>query len=386
MTPDPSHRKNWINTLRRLCLPVLEAMAEGSLHQRMPRERQPNCDIGRLNTMRIEVVGRVMDGIAPWLALQEIADPEEAALQEQCIELFHRGVRLGTDPDHPDQWGFATYQQAVVDTAFLAQALLRAPHALYEPLDEQLKQQLLAAMALTRDRKPGFNNWLLFSACTEAWFHHAGTFADLMRIDYALRQHEQWYLGDGTYSDGPRFHNDFYNSFVIQPMMLDVLETTASFEQAWQDMLPKLRQRMMRHAQIQERLIAADGTWPVIGRSITYRTGAFHLLATAAWRHLLPADLHPASVRCALHATIARTLDDPKNFDADGWLRIGLSGSQPSLGEDYITTASLYLATFVFAPLGLPENDPFWAAPAQPWTARRIWELGEDMPADHAVD
>ncbi len=26
-----------------------------------------------------------------------------------------------------------------------------------------------------------------------------------MRIDYAVRQHEQWYKGDGTYGDGPDF-------------------------------------------------------------------------------------------------------------------------------------------------------------------------------------
>ncbi len=47
---------------------------------------------------------------------------------------------------------------------------------------------------------------------------------DRMRVDYALRQHEQWYKGDGVYGDGPVFHWDYYNSFVIQPMLLDVLD------------------------------------------------------------------------------------------------------------------------------------------------------------------
>ena len=46
---------------------------------------------------------------------------------------------------------------------------------------------------------------------------------DRMRVDYALRQHEQWYKGDGVYGDGPEFHWDYYNSFVIHPMLLDVL-------------------------------------------------------------------------------------------------------------------------------------------------------------------
>ena len=45
-----------------------------------------------------------------------------------------------------------------------------------------------------------------------------------MRVDYALRQHDQWYKGDGAYGDGPTFHWDYYNSFVIHPMLLDVLD------------------------------------------------------------------------------------------------------------------------------------------------------------------
>ena len=45
-----------------------------------------------------------------------------------------------------------------------------------------------------------------------------------MRIDYALRQHDQWCKGDGLYGDGASFHFDYYNSFVIQPMLVDILD------------------------------------------------------------------------------------------------------------------------------------------------------------------
>ena len=48
-----------------------------------------------------------------------------------------------------------------------------------------------------------------------------------LRVDYALRQHDQWYKGDGAYGDGPEFHWDYYNSFVIHPMLLDVLDACA---------------------------------------------------------------------------------------------------------------------------------------------------------------
>ena len=40
--------------------------------------------------------------------------------------------------------------------------------------------------------------------------------------------------------------------------------------------------RMVRHAEFQERIIAADGSFSPFGRSITYRTGAFQILAQTA--------------------------------------------------------------------------------------------------------
>ena len=147
-----------------------------------------------------------------------------------------------------------------------------------------------------------------------------------MRVDYALRQHEQWYKGDGAYGDGPAFHWDYYNSFVIQPMLLDVLDAVAATRSpAWKAMRrARARRGPRRYAAIQERLIAPDGTFPPIGRSLAYRFGAFQLLAQIALRRALPEGVAPGQVRGALTAVLIRTLDAPGTFDADGWLRIGL--------------------------------------------------------------
>ena len=74
----------------------------------------------------------------------------------------------------------------------------------------------------------------------------------------------------------------------------------------------------------------------------------------------------------------------PHTFDPNGWLRIGYTGSQIRMSEDYINTGSLYLCTAALLPLGLPADDPFWAAPARDWTAKKAWN-GEDVGADHAI-
>ena len=89
-------------------------------------------------------------------------------------------------------------------------------------------------------------------------------------------------------------------------------------------------------------------------------------------------------VKTALSQVIARTLTPPGTFDANGWLRIGLAGHQPSLGERYISTGSLYLCSAALLPLGLPADAPFWIDAEQPTTAERAWS-GQSFPIDHAL-
>jgi hypothetical protein len=211
----------------------------------------------------------------------------------------------------------------------------------------------------------------MFSATVEAGLKLLGAPWDRLRVDYALRQHEQWYKGDGTYGDGPSFHWDYYNSFVIQPMLLDVLEACGDESQAWSDMRTRLLDRARRYGAILERLVGPDGSFPAVGRSLAYRCGAFHLLAALALGNQLPDGLPPAQARAALAAVIRRTLDAPGTFDANGWLTIGLAGHQPGIGERYISTGSLYLCAVAFLPLGLAADHAFWTGPDIPTTAMR---------------
>jgi hypothetical protein len=264
-------------------------------------------------------------------------------------------------------------------------AILRAPHELREELPVAVRAQLADALRATRGMLPNYNNWLLFAATVEACLLALGEPWDRMRVDYALREHAAWYLGDGVYGDGPNFHQDYYNSFVIHSFLLALMDAVGKQETAWGAMAAGIRTRATRYAEIQERMIAPDGTYPVVGRSIAYRCGAFQLLADAALRGMLPPAIAPEQVRGALAAVIGRTLNAPGTFDEKGWLRIGLAGHQPSLGEVYISTGSLYLCTAAFLPLGLPVGDRFWSGAATPWSSAKVWS-GADFKADHALD
>jgi hypothetical protein len=338
---------------------------------------------GRAAVTHLEAIGRLACGIAPWLELP--ADgTDEGRLRGRYLDLTRRAIDRAVTPSSKDFMNFTTGGQPLVDAAFLAQAVLRAPRALGDGLGAATRRHLVAALESTRRIQPGFNNWLLFSAIVEAALARLGAFWDRMRVDYALRQHDQWYKGDGAYGDGPEFHWDYYNSFVIHPMLLDVLDVVRAESPAWKDLAARVDRRARRYAAVLERLIAPDGTFPPIGRSLAYRVGALQLLSQVALRRALPEPVTPAQTRGALTAAIRRSMDAPGTFDDDGWLRIGFCGHQPGVGERYISTGSLYLCAAGFLPLGLPPDDGFWASAAQPWTSARAW-AGEPFPIDRAL-
>ena len=373
-------RGRWLGHLQALAGPVLENLAAGTLKARMPVEEAAGAN--RRGVTHLEAFGRLMAGIAPWLDA-DVA-PDERAPQTRVRDLAHRALAHAVDPSSPDALNFTEGGQPLVDAAFLAQAVLRAPRTLQQGLAPETKTRLLAAFESARVIQPGFNNWLLFAATVEGALKVLGARWDRMRVDYALRQHEQWYRGDGAYSDGPTFHWDYYNSFVIHPMLIDVLAAVGDAHPAWTAMQAKAEARATRYAAVLERLVAPDGSFPPIGRSIAYRCGAFQALAQAALRHRLPADVTPGQAREALTAVIDRSLAPAGTFDGQGWLRIGLAGHQPGIGERYISTGSLYLCAMALLPLGLAPSDPFWADAPRAWTARRAW-AGEAFPIDKAI-
>ena len=379
--PPRNDRAYWCDVARRLATPVLTALAQRRLKKDMPVEALDPKE--RAPYTHLEALGRLLCGLAPWLELGGDASAEGVE-RGRFAELAREAIDAGTDPASPDTMNFARGRQPVVDAAFLAQALLRAPTELWEKLPPRVKANVVTALKSSRVIQPGENNWKLFASEIEALLQRVGEKPDSERLFDGPRKFIDWYQGDGWYGDGPEFHWDYYNSFVIQPMLWETLEVAGGETENWRAFRDKVRARLTRFAAIEERLIAPDGTYPIIGRSIAYRCGAFQVLALAAWRQLLPKDVTPAQARVALTSVIRRTLEAPGTWDDRGWLRIGVSGHQPNIGENYISTGSLYLCSAALLPLGLKAADPFWSAPPAPTTWEKVWS-GVNLPADHAL-
>jgi hypothetical protein len=378
-----TERKYLVDMLTKIADPVLKALEKNRLKKDMPVESNGK---NREKHSHLEAFGRLLAGMAPWLELGP-DNSTEGTMRDKYLKLARNGLDHATDPTAADFMNFNDGNQALVDAAFLAQGLLRAPNQLWLPLDDRVKQNIIKALKSTRIFTPPNNNWLLFSAEIEAALLKFEGKCDEVRIEHALQSHELWYKGDGTYGDGPNFHWDYYNSYVIQPMLLEVLQTilTAKTDTSLKKTYTTVLKRAQRFASVQESLISPEGTYPPLGRSLAYRFGAFQLLAKMALMDTLPESITPQQVRAALYTVIRKQAEAPGTFDKQGWLTIGFSGRQPKIGEGYISTGSLYLCSQRFLMLGLPANHAFWNGPDEEWTSRKIWS-GKDISVDRYIN
>lgn len=378
-----SDREIWVNTAYRMAAPVLSNMSEGKLQKNMLVELSPTWDGRDKGVTYMEAFGRLMAGIAPWLSLPD-DNTEEGIKRKQLREWALKSYAHAVDPTSGDYLLWRKEGQPLVDAAFLAQSFLRGYETLWLPLDSLTKQRYITEFTQLRRIDPPYTNWLLFSATVECFLKKAGAPADNYRISSALRKIEEWYVGDGWYSDGTDFAFDYYNSFVIQPMYVEILEEVTGSGQkgGFRNDYPRALKRMQRHSVILERLISPEGTFPVFGRSITYRTAVFQPLAQIAWREQLPQELTNGQVRAAITAVMKNMFGDDRNFNSQGFLTLGFNGPQPKTSDWYTNNGSLYLTSLSLLPLGLPANHAFWTDAPQSWTSKKAW-AGEEFPKDH---
>lgn len=381
-------REKWLKSMLKIVNPIIENAANGKLHSALPLSN----DEKKRGVAYLEAIGRTVDGIAPWLELDEskITDDYERELQAEYRVLTRKAMANAADPCSPDYcvWNKSDTNmmadQPVVDAAFYASAILKAPHQLWDLQSAEAKKNILNAFDRALLMRSHRSNWLMFTAIIEACKYKLTGVADAMRIDLALAFHYEWYKGDGMYGDGELFVMNYYNSYVIQPMLEEVTRNAADII-----VEKKFRERtvdaLSRYAEILEHSIAPDGSFPFLGRSIVYRMAAFQALSHAVLTDNLPKSLPANQVRCALTKVIEKTMSAKTLFDENGFLTKGLYGKQEQLADYYINTGSLYLTTTIFLPLGLAPSHPFWSGGDVKTTWEKAWS-GDDLVEDIALE
>lgn len=378
-------RAYWAALAYKMAEPLLRNMAEGNLQKNMVVEVSPNWDGRNIKVTYMEAFGRLMAGIAPWLALPDDGTEEgskRAQLREWALQAYTNAV----DPDSPDYLLWRQEGQTLVDAAYIAESFIRGYEALWKPLDDKTKQRYIDEFTRLRRIDPPYTNWLLFSSTIESFLAKAGAPFDEYRVNSAIRKVEEWYTGDGWYADGPNFAFDYYSSYVFHPMYLETLQNMKDSGQYSRIDYHKYYDRALHRARkysiVLERLISPEGTFPVFGRSIPYRMAAMQPLALMAWYGRLPDGLTPGQVRGALTDVMHNMYDGKENFNEGGFLTIGFAGRQPNIADWYTNNGSLYMTSLAFLPLGLPATDSFWTDAPLPRTSQKAWG-GQAFPKDH---
>ena len=372
----------WVSTLRKITFPVLSNLAKGSLKKKMPYESN---SLEGEKFACLEAFARVFNGISSWLELGPDSS-EEGQIREEYIKLTLKAISNAVNPNSNDYIFIVQPKQSLVDVALFAQGLLRAKNQIWLNLPMDIQARIIRELKNTRTIAPYENHWLLYTAMIEAALLEFTGECDKERLTYGIHKfRDEFYMGDGVYSDGKSHEAGYINSLFIHPMLNDILAVMRKYGLSEGELLDVQLMRSSRLSSQLERYISPEGTYPLIGKYLTYRCGVFHLLSQAALLKILPRNVNPAQVRSALTKVLVNQFKDNQNFNSEGWLIVGLNGSQLELAEDNVTTGSLYLCCAVFLALGLTQNEIFWTGPSSEWSslkARNMHKLQKDQSID----
>lgn len=372
----------WVETLQKIAGPVLSNLSKNSLKKNMVIESKSSQNE---KFAYLEAFARVFNGIAPWLELGG-DETEEGKLRSKYIKLTIKAISNAVNPKSKDYIFYSEPKQSLVDMALFAQGLLRSKNQIWVNLPMDVQSKITEEFKNSRVIAPYENHWLVYTSMIEAALLEFTGQCDKQRLVYAIQKfRDDWYIGDGIYADGEDFSVDYLNGSIIHPMINDILMVLRKYNLPDGEFLDVQLMRSSRLSAQLERIISPEGTFPVFGRSISYRCGIFHTLSQVTLFKILPKNIEPAQVRCALTKVLERCFKDSDNLSSEGWLLLGLTGNQKDLCEANINTGSLYLCMSVFLVLGLDSNDVFWSDSFKEWSSLKAWG-GHDCQADQAID
>lgn len=366
----------WKKCMLKIAKPVLESCASDNLKKNMPLYSN-NVERAEKYS-HLEALGRTILGISLWIE-NETEDVDKEIIRELAIKSIVNAVNENAN----DYMNWDQGDQPLVDAAFMALGILQAKEQLWHKLPRETKNKLMHEMKKTRKIAPWRSNWILFSAIIEVFIYEFEGEDSCVKsvIDYAVSQFEQWYVGDGFYKDGDSFHFDYYESIVIHPFLLEISKRIPWIQHE------KYITRSLRYSKILLNLINKDGTYPLIGRSLCYRGGVFHLLAKIAGENLMKENVNENikvngnEIRASLTAVLNKYMNADL-FDSEGWLKVGVVSQQFGLAEEYVNTGSLYMFMSMFLVLG---NDEIWNGEKCFGSSLRAWD-GVDVQFDNSLE
>ncbi|MGI8386945.1 DUF2264 domain-containing protein [Robertmurraya sp. P23] len=303
----------------------------------------------------MEGFSRILWGLVPLMAGGESSDMWDDHLQ---------GIKNGTDPSHEEYWGEITdFDQRAVEMAAFGYALALVPERICDPLNDLEKENLFQWLNQINQISVYDCNWLFFPVLVNLGFKRVGLPYDREKLKHNLNRIDEFYLGDGWYSDGPDAHCDYYGPFAIH--FYSLLYSKLMREE---DPVRAERYRSRGESFAKDFIywFANDGSALPYGRSLTYRFSH-----SAFWCALVFAEVEPFSLG-VLKGIILRNLRwwfSQPIFDSKGLLTIGYRYPNLVMAENYNSPGSPYWALKTYMVLALPETHPFWTTEEEPLPA-----------------
>lgn len=310
-------------------------------------------------------VARMLPVMAEWIASARA----DAKVREVMLSVY----RNAFDPKHPDFWGYAPKEKATqlsVEAALVAYALWRMGNRFIAELSIEQRRNINAWLASCTQVAERKTNHAWFSALNQAVRLVLSSDFDDFRGD------ESWMLDDikaldglygngtdGWYSDAPdQPIYDLYNFYVFPNFPLMWGQVIGSRYPDWNN---KFHARVKTFQQTAPNFFAANGSHPLMGRSLIYRWAVLSPLVLGYREKLWP---HSAGV---LRRIVRKQLEYHWSLgcfdETNGKLRESFSRDDTSVTREiYVDNGHPYWAMLGFAFLSVPKDDPFWTADEEP--------------------
>lgn len=337
-------KKDYQEALEEMCLPLKKYYSPG---KSLLLIGHSGTHYGE-RTAQLEGFSRVLWGLVPlWYG------GGSSCLDEWIPE----GIRHGTDPADEEYWGdYGDGEQAYVEMAALAFAVWLTPEKVWEPLSPEERENFRKWMGQINTHKISDNNWLFFRVSVNCALRHVGAKYDERRLQEDLNRIDDFYLGDGWYSDGNTKQRDYYIGFAMHFYSM-IYAKLMEKEDAGRS--ARYRERARRYAQDFIYWFGDRGEALPYGRSLTYR-----FAQAAFWCGLAFADVEafPWGVIKGIVNRHFRYWFSQPVLDDENKLTLGYAYPNPAYCEGYNAPNSPYWSWKAFLVLALRESHPFWSS------------------------
>lgn len=280
---------------------------------------------------------------------------------------YAAGLATGTDPASPQRWPrLDEIDQVKVEAASIVIALHETRPWIWDRLDDPVRARILDWLAAFTGAWVPDNNWVWFRAVAAAFSRSVGGTWDQGDIGHAIGRTENWYAGDGWYTDGDTRNFDHYNGWAMHLYPLWYCRIAGDLAEP--GLHQRYRSRLRRYLWDAAHLVGGDGAPLFQGRSLTYRFAALAPFWAGALFDATP--LAPGQTR-RIASGMLRYFLAAGCLREDGTLPIGWHGEFLPIRQPYSGPGSPYWAAKGFAGLLLPADDPVWQTAEEPLPVER---------------